>query len=83
MYFKTAYKYGAASVMSITAAVLFAGGAEWLSIQNPYVFELLKGSGLNEPATQLAILFSGIAIFAIFTISAYYIAIKRFEKVEM
>ncbi|OUS76656.1 hypothetical protein B1748_11215 [Paenibacillus sp. MY03] len=83
MYFKTAYKYGAASVASITAAILFAGGAEWLGIQNSYVNDLFKGAGADNLAVQLSILLIGIAIFAIFTIIAYSIANKRFEKVEI
>jgi len=83
MYFKTAYKYGAASVASITAAILFAGGAEWLGIQNSFVSDLFKGAGADNLAVQLSILFIGIAIFAIFTIIAYSIANKRFEKVEI
>jgi ABC-2 type transport system permease protein len=83
MYFKTAYKYGAASVASITAAILFAGGAEWLGIQNSYVNDLFKGAGADNLAVQLSILLIGIAIFAIFTIMAYSIANKRFEKVEI
>src|SRR4030095_11070750 len=37
MYYKTAFKYGAATIASITAAMLFAGGAEWLGIQNSFV----------------------------------------------
>src|SRR5690606_462463 len=28
MYFKTAYKYGAAAIVAVAAALLFAGGAE-------------------------------------------------------
>jgi ABC-2 type transport system permease protein len=83
MYFKTAYKYGAASVASITAAILFAAGAEWLGIQNSFVSDLFKGAGADNLAVQLSILFIGIAIFAIFTIIAYSIANKRFEKVEI
>ncbi|WP_127586943.1 ABC-2 transporter permease [Paenibacillus koleovorans] len=82
MYYKTAYKYGAATIVSITAAIVFAGGAEWLGIQNSFVFDLLKGEGLDHLVTQLSILSMGIVIFAIFTIIAYHIAIKRFEKVE-
>ncbi|MCU6709968.1 ABC-2 transporter permease [Paenibacillus sp. J5C_2022] len=83
MYFKTAYKYGAAAFASIIAAILFAAGAEWLSISNSFVFELFKGTGADRLGVQLAILIVGIAIFAIFTIAAYHIAIKRFEKVEL
>lgn len=83
MYYKTAYKYGAASIIAIAAAMLFAGGAEWLGIQNSFVFDLLKGTRADNMAIQLSILMSGIIIFALFTIIAYHIAIKRFEKVEI
>lgn len=83
MYYKTAYKYGAAAIASITAAMLFAGGAEWLAIQNSYVYDLFKGAGTDHLATHLSILIVGILIFAIFTFIAYHIAIKRFEKVEI
>ncbi|WP_337102133.1 ABC-2 transporter permease [Paenibacillus sp. YIM B09110] len=83
MYYKTAYKYGAASIVSITAAILFAIGAEWLGIQNSFVHELFKGTGADNLALQFGILITGIAIFAICTFIAYRIAIKRFEKVEI
>jgi len=83
MYYKTAYKYGAASIVSITAAILFAGGAEWLGIQNSFVSDLFKGNGTDHLGTHLSILITGIVIFAIFTIIAYRIAIKRFQKVEI
>lgn len=83
MYYKTAYKYGAAAFVSIAAAMLFAGGAEWLGIQNSFVFVLLKGTGADNLAIQLSILITGIVIFAIFTLIAYHIANKRFEKVEI
>ncbi|WP_138755381.1 ABC-2 transporter permease [Paenibacillus sinopodophylli] len=83
IYYKTAYKYGAAAFVSITATMLFAGGAEWLSIQNSYFYDLFKGSGTDNVAVHLSILIAGIVIFAIFTMIAYYIANKRFEKVEI
>jgi ABC-2 type transport system permease protein len=83
MYYKTAYKYGAASITSILAAILFAAGAEWLGIANSFVYDLYKGAGADNLAIQLSLLLAGIVIFAIFTIIAYYIANKRFEKVEM
>ncbi|MFC4596854.1 ABC-2 transporter permease [Cohnella hongkongensis] len=82
MYYKTAYKYGAAAIVSITAAILFAVGAEWLGIQNPFVSDLFKGSGAENAGIQLSILLAGMAIFAIFTMIAYSISKKRFEKVE-
>lgn len=83
MYFKTAYKYGAPALVAITAAMLFAGGAEWLGIQNSIVFDLFKGTGADNLAVQLFILITGFLIFAIFTVIAYYIANRRFEKVEI
>lgn len=83
MYYKTAYKYGAATFVSITAAILFAVGAEWIGIRNAYVSDLFKGAGTGDLAAHLLILVIGIAIFALLTIIAYHIAIKRFEKVEL
>ncbi|WEK53555.1 MAG: ABC-2 transporter permease [Candidatus Cohnella colombiensis] len=83
MYYKTAYKYGAANIVAIAAAMLFVGGAEWLGIKNSFVYDLFKGTGADNLAIQLSILIMGIVIFAIFTIIAYYIANKRFEKVDI
>ncbi|WP_042163338.1 ABC-2 transporter permease [Paenibacillus gorillae] len=82
IYYKTAYKYGTATFAGTTAAILFAGGAEWLGIQNSTLFNLFKRTASDHFTTHLFILIAGIAIFALFTIIAYYIAIKRFEKVE-
>ncbi|GIP19411.1 ABC transporter [Paenibacillus montaniterrae] len=83
MYFKTAYKYGAATIASTTAAILFAGSAELLGIQNSYVYDLFKGTGAHNLIVQLSLLVAGVAIFAILTIIAYHIAKKRFLKVEV
>jgi ABC-2 type transport system permease protein len=83
MYYKTAYKYGAPTIAAITGAMLFAGDAEWLGIKNSIVFDLFKGTGADNMAIQISILMAGIAIFAIFTIIAYTIAIKLFEKVDI
>jgi len=84
IYFKTAYKYGMATIVSITVAIVFAGGAEWLGIKNSVISESLKGAvGTNHPTLQLFIFITGVVIFALFTIITYFIAIKRFEKVEL
>lgn len=83
IYYKTAYKYGVATFASIVAAVLFAGGAEWVGIQNQSVRDLFKGAGVDNISTHLIILIGGIAVFALLTIIAYYISNKRFGKVEL
>ncbi|REK77717.1 ABC-2 transporter permease [Paenibacillus paeoniae] len=83
MYYKTSYKYGAAAFAANTGAILFAGSAEWLALQNSYVFDLFKGAGTENTGVHLLILLAGIVIFALFTFIAYHIANKRFEKVEM
>lgn len=83
MYYKTAYKFGAATIVATAAAIVFAAGAEWLGIQNSFVFELFKGAGAQNWGIQLTILLIGIGIFAICNFIAYTISYKRFEKVEL
>jgi len=83
MYYKTAYKYGAATLVASTAAVLFAGGAEWLGIQNQFVYNLFKGSGSGDGLIHYSILLTGVLIFAALTYVAYRIAYQRFKKVEV
>ncbi|AIQ61658.1 ABC-2 transporter permease [Paenibacillus borealis] len=83
MYYKTSYKYGAATTASTTAAILFAGGAQWLGIQNSWVNNIFYGSGTDNTALQLSILIAGIIIFIACTLIAYKIAVKRFLKVEI
>ncbi|USG65741.1 ABC-2 transporter permease [Brevibacillus ruminantium] len=83
MYYKTAYKFGAASVAAITAAMLFAGVAQWVGIQSPWVNDIFNGSGADNTLLQLSILIVGIVIFIAFTLIAYRIAVKRFLKVEI
>lgn len=83
MYYKTAYKYGAATTASTTAAMLFAGVAQWVGIQSPWVNDIFYGSGADNTALQLSILIVGIVIFIAFTLIAYRIAVRRFLKVEI
>lgn len=83
MYYKTAYKYGAATTASTTAAMLFAGVAQWAGIQSPWVNDIFYGSGADHMALQLSILIVGIAIFIAFTLIAYRIAVRRYLKVEI
>ncbi|MNJ67124.1 hypothetical protein D3C77_632650 [compost metagenome] len=83
MYYKTAYKYGAATTASITVAILFAGVAQWIGIQSPWVNDIFYGSGADNTLRQLFILILGIVIFIVFTLITYRIAVRRFLKVEM
>ena len=83
MYYKTAYKYGAATTASITVATLFAGVAQWIGIQSPWMNDIFYGSGADNTVRQLFILILGIVIFIVFTLITYRIAVRRFLKVEM
>lgn len=83
MYYKTAYKYGAATTASTAAAILFAGLVQWEGIQNSWMHSIFYGSGTENTALQFSILIGGILIFAAFTLLAYRIAVKRFLKVEI
>ncbi|MDR0268025.1 ABC-2 transporter permease [Paenibacillus sp.] len=83
MFYKTAYKYGTAQIVSIVAAMVFAVVAQWLGIQSPYLSDIFNGSGAHNTALQMSILIAGIVIFFAFTMIAYRISVKRFLKVEL
>ncbi|AIQ21306.1 hypothetical protein H70357_34920 [Paenibacillus sp. FSL H7-0357] len=83
MYYKTAYKYGAATTAATTAAILFAGVAQWAGIRSPWMNDIFYGSGTDNKALQLSILIAGLVIFISFTLIAYRIAVKRFLRVEI
>lgn len=83
MYYKTAYKYGAATVASTVAAMIFAVVAQWIGIQSPWVNAMFYGTGADNTVLQLSILVISIVIFLLLTAIAYRIAVKRFQKVEI
>lgn len=83
MYYKTAYKYGTAQLVSIVAAMIFAVVAQWLGIQSSYLFDIFNGSGADNMVLQTSILVAGIIIFIAFTMIAYRIGVKRFLQVEI
>lgn len=83
MYYKTAYKSLVAQLTSITAAMVFAGIVQWLGIQNSYVSDTFNGNGADNMVLQTSILIAGIVIFFAFTLIAYRIAVKRFQRVEI
>ncbi|WP_242224804.1 ATP-binding cassette domain-containing protein [Bacillus cereus group sp. BfR-BA-01380] len=83
VYYYIAYKYSEATFASVTAAMVFAGVAQWIGIQNSFVFDIFNGSGADNMALQISILIAGIVIFISFTMIAYRIAYKRFLQVEI
>ncbi|SFD57580.1 ABC-2 family transporter protein [Paenibacillus catalpae] len=83
IYYKTAYKYGEATLVSIVAAMLFAGIAQWIGIESSYVHDIFYGAGLDRTALQASILIAGILVFIALTVIGYRIASKRFPKVEI
>lgn len=82
IYYKTAYKYGNATIASITVAMLFALIAQWVGIQNSYVADIFVGSGMNDTALHASIFTAGVLIFIASTMIAYRIGVRRFQKVE-
>lgn len=83
MYYKTAYKLGAAQLVSITTAMVFAGIAQWAGIQSSYMHDIFNGSGADNMILQSSILITGIVIFIAFTLIAYHMSVKRFQRVEI
>lgn len=83
MYYKTAYNFGGAALVSIPAAMLFAGVAQWIGIASPVVSDIFNGSGVHNTELQISILAAGIVIFVALNMITYRIAVKRFLKVEI
>lgn len=83
MFYKTAYKFGWALTASVMAAMLFAGIAQWIGIQNPVVNEIFYGTDTQQVSLQAFILITGIVIFAALSVMAYRIGVKRFLQVEI
>lgn len=83
MYYKTAYNFGGAALVSIPAAMLFAIVAQGIGIVSPVVSDIFTGSGVHNTGLQISILAAGIVIFVALAMFAYRIAVKRFLKVEI
>lgn len=83
MFYKTAYKYGPAQLVAITAAMAFAFVAQWAGIQSTYLSDHFNGSGSSHAAFHIAILAAGIVVFIAFTWIAYRISVRRFQQVEI
>jgi hypothetical protein len=79
IYYKTAYKYGLATVLSTLAAVLFSAGIELFAVFNRK-FAIFFEADLGR---QLMILAAGILIFVAMTYASYKMSVKSFEKVDV
>lgn len=79
IYYKTAYKYGLATILSTAAALAFAAGMELLVIFNKDVAVFLE-TDFNR---QLLVLVAGIVLYLIFTYTSYKISADNFEKVDI
>jgi len=79
MFYKTAYKFGAAVIVSIVAAMGFAFSAEMLTIFNERFRMIVEG----QVSSQLLLLGAGIGVFILGGIAAYKISVKSFEKVDV
>lgn len=79
IYYKTAYKYGLATVLSTLAAVLFAAGIELLVIFKPNVAIFFEA----DLGRQLLILGGGVIFFLVATAAAYKMSERQFEKVDI
>lgn len=83
MFYKTAYKFGWGLLAAVTAAMLFAGIAQWLGIQSPVANDMFYGTDTQQVTLQAFILTAGIVIFAVFSVIAYRLAVQRFLQVEI
>ena len=79
IHFKTAYKYGAAVIISTVAALLFAAAMEVSVALNKDVAVFFEGDLIR----QLVILAVGIFVFAITAAVSYKLSVNRFEKVDV
>jgi hypothetical protein len=78
IYYKTAYKYGAAVIISISVAFLFAAGAELIALFNRNINVFMR----NYSTGHLIVLVLGILFYILSKYVAYKLSIKSFRKVE-
>lgn len=79
MFYKTAFKFGAAVIVSTVAAIGFAFSAEMLVIFNEKFRMIAEG----KTGSQLIILAAGMLLFVSAGMLTYKISVNRFEKVDV
>lgn len=79
MFYKTAFQFGAAVIVSTVAAIGFAFAAEMLVMFNERFRNVVEG----KPGPQVIILAAGIVLFVLGAMLTYKISVKSFEKVDV
>ncbi|MDA3809864.1 MAG: ABC-2 transporter permease [Spirochaetaceae bacterium] len=80
MYFKTAYRYGLPTIIGVIVTVLFFTALELLVMFNRSASTLVEGSGM---ASQSALLFAGVAVYALLNLISVKISVRNFEQVDL
>lgn len=83
MFYKTGYKYGAASIVGAVVAFGFSAAVEVAVLLNPTVRMYLKGSDPSMLLFQKFVLVIGIVIFVLITIISFKRAAANFEKIDV
>ena len=78
IYYKTAYKYGAAVIVSISLTFLFAAGAELIALFNKEINSFMR----NYSMGHWMLLLLGILFYILSNYVAYVLSVKAFRKVE-
>lgn len=83
IYFKSAYKYGMATVVVNVVGVLFAAGVELLVLFNKTANAVIHNVSGNYTNIQWIILAGGMIMFVVLNWFAYKLSLKNFEKVDV
>ena len=83
LYFKSAHKYGLATIVINAVGVLFAAGVELLVLFNKTAHEIIHNTNGNYTQVHWGILAGGILMFVVLNWFAYKLSLKAFEKVDV
>ncbi|MBN2540081.1 MAG: ABC-2 transporter permease [Bacilli bacterium] len=83
IYFKTAYRFGKATIVGNVVAILFALGVELLVAFIPSLNQWMKASTSQELTFRVIFLLISFLMFAGFNYIAYKISAKRFERIDL
>ena len=78
IFYKSAYKYGTAVIVSTVVVVLLSGGMEMLALLNKEINSFMR----NPSAGHYVVLAVGILFFILSNYIAYRVSAVRFRKVD-